>query len=142
MLRSEVTLSLPCSLSHSEKLNWDSQQGRDLAMSGRNKQKFQLGQSYSYIRRKVWYHQIWIQNDLGFMVLILMCIYESSYSVVLFLSYRVRSDLRIFFNTRFDQLSWFCILKFWFLTMYSFDLPPVYGQIVKNQIFKIKNLSE
>ena len=33
----------------------------------RNKLKFQLGQSYSYIMRKVWYHQIWIQNNLGFM---------------------------------------------------------------------------
>ena len=53
-------------------LNWDSQQGRDLAMSGCIKQKFQLGQSCSYIIRKVWYHQIWIQNNLGFMVLILM----------------------------------------------------------------------
>ena len=55
-----------------EKLNWDSQQGRDLATSGRNKQKFQLGQSYSCIMKKVWYHQIWIQNNLGFMVLILI----------------------------------------------------------------------
>ena len=54
-----------------EKLNWDSQQGRDLATSGRNKQQFQLGQSYSYIMRKVCYHQIWIQNNVGFMVLIL-----------------------------------------------------------------------
>ena len=42
-----------------EKLNWDSQQGRDLAISGGNKKKFQLDQSYSYIVKKVWYHQIW-----------------------------------------------------------------------------------
>ena len=62
--------------------NWDSQQGRDLAMSGRNKQKFQLGQSYSYIMRKVWYHQIWIQNNLGFMVSDLM--YTTEYSSTLF----------------------------------------------------------
>ena len=40
-------------------------------MSGHNKQKFHLSQSYSYILSKVWYHQIWIQNTLGFMVLIL-----------------------------------------------------------------------
>ena len=46
--------------------NWDSQQGRDLATSGRNGQKFQLGQSFSSIMRKVWYHQIWIQNNLVF----------------------------------------------------------------------------
>jgi hypothetical protein len=29
-----------------------------IATSGRNKIKFQSGQSYSYIMRKVWYHQI------------------------------------------------------------------------------------
>ena len=51
-----------------EKLNWDSQQGRDLATSGCKKQKFQFGQSYSYIMRKVGHHQILIQNNLGFMV--------------------------------------------------------------------------
>ena len=51
-----------------EKLNWDSQQGRDLATSGRNMKKFQLRQSYSYIMRKAWYHQIWNQNNLEFFV--------------------------------------------------------------------------
>ena len=55
-------------------LNWDSQQGRDLATSGCSKKKIQLGQSYSYIIRKVWYHQIWIQTYLGFIVLILLYI--------------------------------------------------------------------
>ena len=35
--------------------------------SGQNKTKFWLGQSYLYIMRKVWYHQIWIQNNFGFM---------------------------------------------------------------------------
>ena len=40
----------------------------DFAKSGRNKKKFQLGQSYSYIMRKVWFYQIWIQNYLGFIV--------------------------------------------------------------------------
>ena len=44
--------------------NWDSQQGRDLATSGCNRQKFQLGQSYSYL------------NNLGFMVLILSPKYQ------------------------------------------------------------------
>ena len=53
-------------------LNWDSQQASNLAMSERNKQTFPLRQSYSYIIRKVWYHQIWIQNNLGFKVLILI----------------------------------------------------------------------
>ena len=28
--------------------------------------KIQLGQSYSYVMRKLWYHRIWIQNNLGF----------------------------------------------------------------------------
>ena len=46
-------------------------QVRILATSGGNKKKFQLGQFYSYIMRKVWYYQIWIQTYLGFIVLIL-----------------------------------------------------------------------
>ena len=41
----------------------------------RKKQKFQLCQSYSYVMRKVWCHQIWIQNILVFMVLILMYVW-------------------------------------------------------------------
>ena len=36
------------------------------------KYSFQSDQSYSYIMRKVWYHQIWIQNYLGFIVSDLM----------------------------------------------------------------------
>ena len=32
--------------------------------------QFRLGQSYSYAVKKVWYHQNWIRNNLGFMVLI------------------------------------------------------------------------
>ena len=46
-------------------LNWDSQQGRVLVTLEHNKIKFQSGQSYSYIMRKVCYHQIWIQKYLG-----------------------------------------------------------------------------
>ena len=45
--------------------------GRYRAMSGSNKIKFQSGQSYSYIMRKVWCDQIWIQTYIGFIVLIL-----------------------------------------------------------------------
>jgi hypothetical protein len=59
-----------------EKLNCDSQQGRDLATSGCNKRKFQLGQTYSYIMRKVWYHQIWIKNYFGFIVSDLDCSHQ------------------------------------------------------------------
>ena len=44
------------------------EQDRVLATSGSKKKNFQLGQSYSYIMRKFWYHQICIQNNLGFMV--------------------------------------------------------------------------
>ena len=51
----------------SENLNWDSQQGRDRATSGRNKKN-----SRANIMRKIWYNQIWIQKYLGFIVLILM----------------------------------------------------------------------
>ena len=45
-----------------------SQQGRKLAKSGSIKKKFQFCQSYFYVNRKVWYHQIWIPNNLGFIV--------------------------------------------------------------------------
>ena len=55
---------------------WDSQQGRELSKSGSNK-KNQFCQSYSYVDRKVCYHQIWIPNNLGFMVLILMHMQEN-----------------------------------------------------------------
>ena len=61
--------SLPCWLSHQ---NWASQLGRKLAKWGSNKIFFQFCQSYSYVNRKVWCHQIWNPNNLGFMVLILM----------------------------------------------------------------------
>ena len=54
-------------------LNWDSQQGNVRT----RKLKFQLDQSYFYIMRKVWCHQIWIQSNLGFIVLILNCISTS-----------------------------------------------------------------
>ena len=40
----------------------------DVSKPGCNKKFFQWGQSYFYITRKVWYHQIWIQNYLGFIV--------------------------------------------------------------------------
>ena len=60
---------LPCWLAQ---FCWDSQQGRELAKSGSNKRKFQFCQSYFYVNRKVWYNQILIPNNLGFMVLILM----------------------------------------------------------------------
>ena len=56
-----IALSLPCWLSQ---LSWDSQQGRDIAMSGLRIQQI----FYSYIMRKVWYHQIRIQKYLGFIV--------------------------------------------------------------------------
>ena len=53
--------------------NWASPQGREWAKSGSNKIFFQFCQSYSYVNRKVWYHQIWIPNNLGFMVLMRLC---------------------------------------------------------------------
>ena len=37
---------------------------------------FQLGQSHSYVMKKVWYHEIQVQNNLGFMVLTLLYILE------------------------------------------------------------------
>ena len=43
----------------------------------KTKQKFQLGQFYFYIIRKVWYHQIWTQNYIGFIVSDLMKVHWS-----------------------------------------------------------------
>ena len=58
-----------------EKLNWDSQQGRDIATSGRNKKINCANLILICIMRKVWYHQIWIQTYLGFIVSDLMYIH-------------------------------------------------------------------
>ena len=57
----------------SKNIHWDSQQDWDFATSGPHK-KIQSDQSYSYIMRKFWYYQIWIQNYLGFIVSDLMYI--------------------------------------------------------------------
>ena len=65
-----------------EKLSWDSQQGRDGATSGSNKLQFQSGQSFCYIMRKVWCHQIWTQTYLGFIVLILTYMLISYYITI------------------------------------------------------------
>ena len=62
-----LTLLIFCPVGWSQQ-NWPSQQGRKLAKSGSNKKKFQFCQSYSYVNRKVWYHQIWIPSNLGFIV--------------------------------------------------------------------------
>ena len=48
--------------------------------SGINNKNFQWGQCYLYFVWKVLYHQIWIQNYLGFIVIIVMHI---QYSTVL-----------------------------------------------------------
>ena len=65
MLLPEFAYFLPCWLAQ---FCWDSQHGRELAKSGSNKNKFQFYQSYSYVNKKLWYHQIWIPNNLGFIV--------------------------------------------------------------------------
>ena len=48
--------------------------GQRISKVRKQQKKFQFCQSYSYVNRKVWYHQIWIPNNLGFMVLILIYI--------------------------------------------------------------------
>ena len=49
-----------------------SQQGRKFCKVRKQQKKFQFCQSYSYVNRKVSYHQIWIPNNLGFIVSDLM----------------------------------------------------------------------
>ena len=42
--------------------------GQKISKVRKQQKKFQFCQSYSYVNRKVWYHQIWIPNNLGFIV--------------------------------------------------------------------------
>ena len=67
-----LTLLIFCPVGWSQQ-NWPSQQGRKLAKSGSNNFFFQFCQSYSYVNRKVWYHQIWIPSNLAFIVSDLHC---------------------------------------------------------------------
>ena len=73
LLRPDITKSLPCWLSQFRKAKCNVRM---------QQKKIQLGQSYSYIMRKVWYHQIWIQTYLGFIELILQYMSKSSYIVI------------------------------------------------------------
>ena len=66
LLLPDFANSLLCWLSQQ---NWANQQGRKLVRKVRKQlKKFQFYQSYSYVHRKVWYHQIWIPNNLDFIV--------------------------------------------------------------------------
>ena len=55
----------------------------DVSKPGCNKKFFQWGQSYFYTMRKVWYHQIWIQNYFGFIVLIQTYLHMLCYALLL-----------------------------------------------------------
>ena len=68
LLRPDIAKSLPCWLSQFRKAKLRQPTGKRLSNVRTQQKKFQSGQSYSYIMRKVWYHQIWIQNHLGFIV--------------------------------------------------------------------------
>ena len=72
MLLPDVALSLPCWMSQLNFSKLRQPTGQRLSNVRRQQKKLQLCQSYSYVTRKVWYHQIWIQTNLGFIVLILM----------------------------------------------------------------------
>ena len=61
-------LSLLCWLSQYRKAKLRQPTGQRLSNVRVQRKKIQLGHSYSYINRKVWYHQICIQNNIGFMV--------------------------------------------------------------------------
>ena len=100
--------------------NWPSQQDRKLAKSGSNKNIFQFCQSYSYVNRKVWYHQIWIPNNLGIIVSDLM-----DSPIVSILSKNIFLELM---NQRIKNISrnfWCCTLpakmfggtEFWMYTI-------------------------
>ena len=42
--------------------------GQKICKVRKQQKKIQFCQSYSYVNRNVWYHQIWIPNNLGFIV--------------------------------------------------------------------------
>ena len=67
---------------------------------------FQFCQSYSYVNRKVWYHQIWIPNNLGFMVLILTYILTSSTFLlrIMFMQLRFNEILMLKMNKNWRLL--------------------------------------
>ena len=111
-----------------EKLSWDSQQGRDRATSGSNKIKFQSGQSYSYIMRKVWYHQIWIQNYLGFIVSDLMYILHKD---------RIWMDSSIKYISR----GWKQFINDHLLLSYAVYISPKTNNMYNKVLAKVDHLS-
>ena len=62
--------------------------GQRISKVRKQQKEFQFCQSYSYVNRKVWCHQIWISNNLGFMVLIL--IYIPTYFFLVYASAKIR----------------------------------------------------
>ena len=50
--------------------------GQKISKVRKQQKNFQFCQSYSNVNRKVWYHQIWIPNNLGFIVSDLMYIFN------------------------------------------------------------------
>ena len=62
---------LPCWLSQFSFSKLRKPTGQRLSNFRTQVTKISVCQSYSYTMRKFWYHQIWNQNNLGFMVLIL-----------------------------------------------------------------------
>ena len=77
-------------------------------MSGSNNKKIQFCQSYSYVNRKVWYHQIWIPNSLGFIVSDLMFVLHAIFGDIAYFSQK-----EYFANLREVRC-----LKFWLLLTY------------------------
>ena len=68
-----LTLLIFCPIGWSQQ-NWLSQQDRKLAKSESKKKISILPILFLWINRKVWYHQIWIPSNLGFIVSDLMYI--------------------------------------------------------------------
>ena len=115
LLLPDFANSLPCWLSQQ---NWASQQGRKLAKSGCNNFFFQFCQSYSYVNRNVWYHQIWIPNNLGFIVSDIPC------WIIWFLQFNFHVVFTIFYLIIRIGFIWeFCDFKFIIFNNYR-DFPP------------------
>ena len=123
-----------------------SQQGRDFAKSGCNKKKFQWSQSYFYIMRKVWYHQIWIQNYFGFIMSDLMYVLfiGRGLSVAWFTSFETASTWYVLCQLKVAKSEWVLTFSIFLYQLKIFFKCWVFSFIFdeefhKNALPKLKN---
>ena len=116
MLRPEIAKSLPCWLSQYRKAELRQPTGQRLSNDRTQQKKIRLSQPYFYIMRKVRYHQIWIQNYFGFIVLILVY------------TYMYICRLRLYDSDITTRKKWYHIVKV--IQVYSWFLYHIFRCII------------